>query len=312
MYKKVLEKIIEYYNITIFRHERPDGDATFSCLALAQFIKDNFKDKKVKLAGNDTYDVYPINQKVSDNFIKKSLALVCDTSTSNRVDDTRFKDAKFIIKFDHHMFSEEFGNINIVKTEGSACCEILGDMFLSKAFSKYNLSDKTCSFLYSGILTDSQNFTTNNTTVKTLEIASKLANKGNLKVYDLSHKVFDISKETFEAVSKIRNYVVFADKFAYIILKNNDLKKIKILGKDARNHIDELGNINSLNVWAFFTYNEKTKLYDGSLRSVKNYPINEFALRYNGGGHKNASGVNKLSLKRVESLIDELNKYANK
>jgi len=312
MYKKILEKIKEYDNICIFRHVRPDGDATFSCLALAQFIKDNFKEKKVKIAGNDIYDVCPINQKVSDKFIKNSLAIVCDTSTSNRVDDERFKEAKYIIKFDHHMFSEPFGTINFVQVEGAACCEIIGDMFLSKYFGKYIISEKTCTYIYSGILTDSQNFTTNNTTINTLEIASKIAKKGNLKVYDLSHKVFDISKDTFEAVSKIRNYTVFNNKFAYILLKQKELKKIGLLGKDARNHIDELGNINSLNVWAFFTYNEETKLYDGSLRSIKNYPINEFAMKFNGGGHKNASGVNKITLKQVNELINILNSYANK
>ena len=57
MYKQLLKKIKEYDKITIFRHVRPDGDAMFSALAMAQYLKDNFKDKKIKLAGKEEYDV---------------------------------------------------------------------------------------------------------------------------------------------------------------------------------------------------------------------------------------------------------------
>ena len=72
MYKKLLDKIKEYKKITIFRHERPDGDAVFSAYALKEFITSNFKNKQVKLVGNDSYDILESAFKVNDSFIKDS------------------------------------------------------------------------------------------------------------------------------------------------------------------------------------------------------------------------------------------------
>ena len=42
MYKPILDKIKEYDYITIYRHQRPDGDCMFSALALYEFLKDNY------------------------------------------------------------------------------------------------------------------------------------------------------------------------------------------------------------------------------------------------------------------------------
>ena len=311
MYNNLLKKIIDFDQITIFRHIRPDGDAMFSCLALYQFIKDNFKNKKVKIAGKDTYDVITKIDKVSDSYINESLAIILDTSNVDRVDDKRFINAEYVIKIDHHPAIEQFGDLNIVNSDAAACAELLADIFMSKPFSKYKLSKKVCEYLYCGILTDSMDFSTTSTTPITLSIGSKLALIGNLKINELNNYVFSKNIDLFEKITKIRSYLKIDGKFAYIFLDRKDLKKIQMKGSDARNNIDAIANIKGINIWAFFTYNEENGLYDGSLRSIRGYVVNEIAYRYNGGGHKNASGTNKLTLQQIHNLIKELSLLAN-
>ena len=107
MYKPILDKIKEYDYITIYRHQRPDGDCMFSALALYEFLKDNFKEKQIKIAGEDTYEIITKKHKISDSFARKSLAIVVDTSSVNRIDDIRATQAPFMIKIDHHPVVEQ-------------------------------------------------------------------------------------------------------------------------------------------------------------------------------------------------------------
>ena len=85
MYKQLLEKILEYERITVFRHQRPDGDCMFSAYALSCFLKDNFKEKQIRIAGKEEYDLFPYTEDVPDEFIKSSLGIAVDTSTIARV-----------------------------------------------------------------------------------------------------------------------------------------------------------------------------------------------------------------------------------
>lgn len=311
MFANIIEQIISYDKITVFRHIRPDGDAMFSALALYQFIKDNFKDKQVKIAGYDKYDVINKSDKISDSFIENSLAIVLDTSTRERIDDNRCFNAKYLIKIDHHPAAEEYGDANYTNSNACACCEYLTDILLSEEFKHYCLSKKTCKYLYCGILTDSMNLTTTSTTAHTYMICSKLAEIGDLKPDLLYRFVFSKDVDTFNKISKIRSYLTINGKFAYILLEDKDLKDIDIDPHKARNNIDELANIKNINVWAFFTYNSENNSYDGSLRSIRGFVVNKIAQKYHGGGHVCAAGTNSMSKEELEKIIKDLSLVAN-
>ena len=92
----------------------------------------------------------------------------------------------------------------------------------------------------------------------------------------------------------------------YLILNQSDLDKMHLSMDEAKNQIAEFGSIRELNIWAVFAYDSKTHKYNGSLRSKRDYVINEIASRYNGGGHKNACGVKALSRPQVSKLLIEL------
>lgn len=310
MYKKLLNKINSFDNITIFRHIRPDGDSMFSALALFEFLKDNFKNKKVKVCGYDKFDLVTKNDNVSDKFIMNSLAIVLDTSNTNRIDDFRALASKYIVKIDHHPPLEQYGDMNIVDPKCSSACELLSKILFSSSFKNFKMSRKACEYLYSGILTDTINFKTTNTTADTLMIASKLVEKGNLQPSDIVEKLFNKDIKSYKKITKIRNYLKVDGNFGFIKLNDNELKKIGFNSDAAKNNIDEIGCINEFNVWAFAV--EKDKHWDCSIRSKKGYIINKIALKYNGGGHPNASAVKHLNASELKNLFNDLKILANK
>lgn len=305
MINEILDKIIEYDKITIFRHQRPDGDAMFSAYALYLFLKDNFKNKTIKVAGFDKFDLVNKADKISDNFIKESLAIVLDTATVNRIDDERFSQASYIIKIDHHPPLDRYGDLNYEVTCG-ATAEIVGDMLLSNCFKGHKISKKVCEYLYCGILTDTLNFKTNSTTPNTLAIASKLAEYGNLNVSKLSSLCFEKSLDDFYFETLLRNKLVVKDKFGYILLKQRDLNALNCTSDKAKLFVECIGAIKDLNIWGIIAYNKETKGYDASLRSKSGYTINTLAEKYGGGGHKCAVGLKSLNIQLVEEIIEKL------
>lgn len=310
MYKQLLDKIIEFDKITIFRHQRPDGDAVFSALSVYQFIKDNFKDKTIKVAGNDDFDLINKKDKISDKFIKESLAIVVDTSKADRVDDDRFATAKYIVKIDHHINVDDFADLNIVKDHAASCTEVLSDIFFSNTFKKYELSAKTCEYLYCGLMLDSIKLTTSNTSYHSIEVAAKLVKKGNLDVSGLINYLFDINSNEFNKATKLRSYFKIEGKFGYIMLSEKDLKKLDMTPNEAKNFINEIGNIKDINIWALLV--EDNGVYNASLRSKKQYPINKIAEKYHGGGHASACGVKNLTNSSIKTLFSELIEISTK
>ena len=283
MYRNILEKIKEYDSICIFRHQRPDGDAMFSALALYHFLHDNFPEKKIRVAGNDAYDVISRNDKISNPFIRKSLAIVLDTSVFSRIDDERASAADFMIKIDHHPSVENYADINLIDAKASACAQILAKIFLSAEFKEYTLSQEACKYLYCGIISDTINFRTTNVTSYTLYLASKLVRKGNLEVAELVEFVFDKDLESFKKSTKIRTMLNVKGKFGYVIMKESDLKKLDLTLMEAKNNIDEFGRIKDLNIWALAIENEGK--FDCSVRSKRGFMINSLCREYGGGGH---------------------------
>ena len=310
MYKELLNQINSYNKITIFRHERPDGDAMFSSLALYHFLKDNFKAKQIKVCGYDKFDLITRNDNVSDKFITDSLAIALDVSTSNRIDDFRCLAAKYVIKIDHHPQVEKYEDLSIVNTNASSTCELISDILLSKEFNKYRISNIVCKYLYCGIITDTINFRTTNTTSKTLRIASILLEKGNINPAEIIEYLYDVNLSTYKKITEIRNKLVIKNAFGYIKLNKNDLIKLKMQPHEAKNNIDEIGTIKELNIWAFAV--ENNGKWDCSIRSKKPYIINKIASKYNGGGHPNAAAVKHLNASELNSLFKELIEISTK
>lgn len=303
-YQELLDLINKYQIITIYRHQRPDGDAVGSQLGLKEFIKDNFKDKQVYALGVDLYDAYPFVDEVDNEIIADSLAIVLDTSNRERISDERYSLAKEIVKIDHHPIVDIYGDYNYVNPKAAATAELLVTIFKSPAFANFKISKLAASYLYSGLLTDTLSFKTSNTTANTLRSASILA-ESEIDIYDINEHLFNHTLADFNFCNYLRSNLKYEDGLAYALLDKDSLKKFDIDGNKARAYISEINGIEEFKIWVVFTEN-KEGLFDASVRSKKPYIINTIAQKYNGGGHPNASGIKGLKPETIKDLLDDL------
>ena len=303
-YQDLFNLINDYQVITIYRHQRPDGDAVGSQLGLKKFILDNFKDKEVYALGIDTYDRYPFVDHVEDEKVKESLAIVLDTANAERISDERFNSAKEIVKIDHHIIVDQYGKYNYVNPSAAATAELLVDILTSDAFQKTTISKEAATYLYSGILTDTLSFKTSNTTSNTLRAASILALAG-IDIYDINEHLFSTTYGDFEFCTYLRSKMMLEDGLAYAILDHQDLEKYHISSSKARAFISDLNGVEDFKIWVVFTQNDEGT-YDVSLRSKKAFKINEIAQKYHGGGHANACGIKGLNVYTLNDLLKDL------
>jgi len=85
----ILNKIKENNKIFIFRHFRPDGDATGSTKGLAAILKLTFPEKKIYLQNADFSDYLAFlgseDELLPDEEYADALGIVLDTATASRI-----------------------------------------------------------------------------------------------------------------------------------------------------------------------------------------------------------------------------------
>ena len=298
---QLLDNIIQYETICLFRHVNPDGDALGSQVGLARWIKLNWPDKKVLLMGEDNhnYSIYEPMDTVEN--LGTYLSIILDSANQARIDDQRFIAGDMIVKIDHHIEVDPYGDLQMVDVSAGSTCEIVAQWILAQDHLLMN--QDVAEMLLSGILTDTQRFSIEATTSNTLRIAASLVDHG-ANITKLNQALFSQPVEIWKRRRALQNEVVFQDHLAYAIIDQSKLDEMGLLDRQAKNFVNMMAGIEEYNIWAIFTQDEQG-YFNGSLRS-RTHTINDIAARYNGGGHRLACGTNTLTLEMVHSLIEEL------
>ncbi len=303
MIKKLLNKIKEYNTIIIHRHTRPDLDAIGSQLGLKQAILDNYPNKKVYAVGDESikYAFLGNMDDISVEEYNDALCIICDVAVKHMVSDDRYINAKEVYVIDHHKNECDITTNHIVDTTKVAACEFITEILIN---NNLNISAKTATYLYGGIITDSGRFMYGSNLANTLLIASKLVELGaNPKyIYD------NIYVETLEE-KNMKNY--FSNKFEFnngvAYLKNTQevFEKFPREFNDiSRGMLSVMSGIEEIKIWCNFTYDISKDLIVGEFRS-RSIEIVEIAKKYGGGGHALACGASLSSWEMVDQVIND-------
>ena len=302
IYKSIYNEIKKYKKIYIARHIGADPDAFGSQMALKESIKITFPDKEVYAVGASVsrFKYFGRVDKV-ENYDYDQLLIVTDTPDNKRVDIENFLSFKNVIKIDHHPMVDVFGKVEYIREDASSASELVYDVICN---TKLKINDFIAGNIYMGIVSDTNRFLFN-TTAYTFELVSTLVKKHKLDVESLYRKVY--SKPLSEI--RLMGYIASSlkvDKYGFAYVEIDD-DVISSLGADisaASNMINDFNNINEVIVWTFIS-KDKNGLYKVNIRS-RGPVVNEIAAKYNGGGHKYASGVRNGSKEQIDSLINDL------
>lgn len=304
-YKEIYNEIKKYNTIVIARHLRVDPDALASELALKQIILNTFPNKKVYAVGLPTsrFKYMGSLDKQNDEMYKNSLIIVLDTPDKRRVDIENFDKFTSSIKIDHHPFVEEFCDLEYYDENASSTCEIILDMVYN---TKLELDKKSAELLFQGIVSDTNRFTTINTSYKTFELIQKLIKDTNIEFTSLYDNLY------IRPLSEIRlqgyiaqNLIVTENGLGYIKMTSDILKEFGVDSASPGNMINNFNYINEVLVWAFISEDIKNNIIRITIRS-RGPAINDVASKHNGGGHERASGARVETFEEVDILIKEL------
>ncbi len=304
MLKQIYEKIKQYNTIVIARHIGVDPDALGSQFALKETIELNFEDKKVYAVGTKSsrYNYFPKLDKYEKTNNEDVLLIVVDTPDKKRVDGVNVDLFPNVCKIDHHPFIEKLGEFEYIDTASSSASELV------YRFIKENnipMNKKVAEYLFYGIISDTNRFLFN-TTSNTLRIIEGLIDDYNLETESLYKKLYarPFSEVRFQGYIS-ENLTLTDNGLAYVIISNDTLTKYGVDSSSAGNMVNNYNNIDEVIVWATISEDVKNNQYKFNIRS-RGPSINQIAEKYNGGGHKLASGARVKNLEEVELLIKDL------
>ncbi|TFG82292.1 MAG: bifunctional oligoribonuclease/PAP phosphatase NrnA [Erysipelotrichales bacterium] len=299
----------EAQTICVFRHQNPDPDALGSQWGLITWLKETYPHKNIYAMGKHLGvkpELFETPDEVENSIIEESLAIVLDTANAARVDDQRFIKALNILKIDHHPTPDHYAKLEIVHEDAASTSEIIAQLLKSYSHDAV-LSTKTAQYLYMGIISDTMKFSTNNTTPHTLKMAAYLA-QSHLDLPRINEELFAVSMDEYKFINYIRAHATIEEGgLVTIFLTLETLKTLGISANQAKERINELGNVRGFEIWAMFiqTMDEDAFNYNGSLRS-RRVTINDIAARYGGGGHKHAAAIKSVDEATALLLLDEL------
>lgn len=310
MYRDILKKIDEYDYICLYRHVNPDYDAFGSQFGLYDLIVNSFEDKIVYLEGDFSSDLvnkfnvdFPINKPDFNNDI---LGIVLDTANKERIDGESYLQCKELIKIDHHIVVDSYGDINLEDSSASSCSQIVS-MFLK--VDLVSLSSFGAASLYMGIMGDTNRFMYSSTDERTFE-AAILLYKCGFDMQALYERMYMRKAKDLKVNGFILNSYQEDGKVAYYVLKDEDLKTLGITRERGSDFVNLLSSIEEYEIWLAVTENVADNNWRVSIRSRK-YSVNEIANKYNGGGHAFASGAKLNSLDELPLLINDLKELIN-
>lgn len=305
----IYKKIEEYDKIIIIPHKRPDGDAIGSSFGLKNIIETSFPKKQVRVVGesSDFTKIIGIPEQLEDDDFKGSLSIALDTANKDRLADQRYTLSDFVIKIDHHVKVEEYGDIDYVDTGRPACTLMIMDLFeLHRDTLK--MTEEGAKALYFGTLTDTGRFKYDGVDGDTFRSVATLFDLGLNK-----KEIHQYLDQRTEELTRFKGYVLqhykkTANGVIYFKIKPKYLKKFNVTLEEASSLVNELGVFEGYPIWLLFAEYEEG-IVRCRMRS-KGPRIDLLANKYEGGGHRMASGASLGTWKRTELLIKDADQLA--
>ncbi|MCE5262038.1 MAG: bifunctional oligoribonuclease/PAP phosphatase NrnA [Deltaproteobacteria bacterium] len=305
MLRKISALIGEHHTFLITAHERLDGDALGSELAVYALLKGLGKEAVVY-----NQDRTPENYRFlpgSDRIVHElppleafEAAFILDCSELARVggEAGRIAGIPNLINIDHHVSNEGFCEVRLTDPQASSTGELIFRLVRDMGL---DISKEIATCLYAAILTDTGGFRYNNTRRGTLLAAADLVGAGAEPQW--------ISENVYEADSPVRLRLLAAvlptlaleeeGRVGSIVVTQQALADAGALSEHTEGFVDLPRTIRGVEISILYAELPEGR-YKLSLRSKGKVNVERVARTFGGGGHPNASGC------RVEGELSEI------
>ncbi|MBO5836647.1 MAG: bifunctional oligoribonuclease/PAP phosphatase NrnA [Oscillospiraceae bacterium] len=306
--QKILQKIKDYDRIFLFRHVRNDGDCVGSTKGMKELLKASFPEKEIYLIdqGTSAYLEFmgPEDAPVEEALYADALGIVLDTASEARISNANYKLCKELIKIDHHIPLENYGDLQWVEEDRSSCCELVVD-FYETFRDELVLNSTAATHLYTGMVTDTGRFKYSGLCGNTMRAAGTLLDAGvntdllYARLYLEAYEYLKFKAYIYDKMQMTENGV------AYLFVDKAMQEKFNLTLEQASACVGTMDSIRGCISWAVFIENGDA---EGSIRvrlRSRFVHINTIAEKYRGGGHACASGATVYSLEEMQALLQD-------
>ena len=311
----ILGKIKEYKRIMLFRHIRMDGDCMGASKGLIEMLRATFPGKEVLLVDDQHSDYLAFlgddDRPVPDETYRNALAIVVDTADRRRISNPKYALCREVIKIDHHIETDPYGDLNWVEEERSSVCEMIADLYVSFR-GQWVMNAQAATYLYLGMVTDSGRFRFSSVTGECMRLAGEMLDAGvdterlYAQLYLMDYEAVKFKAFVYEHMERTENGV------AFIHVTGDMRRQFGLSLETASSVVSYLENIKGCLCWLAFIDSDDPK--EGTRVRLRSrfMTINQVAERHHGGGHACAAGATVYSPEEMLALIQEADEEAKK
>jgi phosphoesterase RecJ-like protein len=302
MTKEPKELINRAQRIFLITHVDPDGDAIGSTLALNHTL--------TKMGKNCTLAcVDPIPEGLAflpgvqkfgaPRITNEDLIIAVDDSDPNRFGRAYEHILSLgipVLNIDHHVTNNLFGTVNVVRTKAAATAEIVFDLLQDWGIA---LDPLVATYLLTGIVTDTQCFSTSSTTPRTLDIAAQLMRAG-ASLTDINENVFKKRElATLRLWGSILDQTRLDGQLVWSVYTQDMQSLYRARSDGGDGIVNLLATAREAKAAIVFKEIDGGQI-DISIRSRPGVDISPIAVYFGGGGHPQAAGsILKGSLEEI-------------
>lgn len=313
--------LAEPKNIIITTHQKPDGDAMGSSLALYNYLIEfghtihvisptEFPHYFGYLPNCDHVLNYLENPSLSQIAIAEADLIFClDFNDLGRIEPLneyilKNEKAKLVL-IDHHLNPKINAEWQLHDTKACSTCELIYRLF--EALDKnYIPTKEVAECIYTGILTDTGSFSNGATNKKALEITAHLLDCG-LNIINIQEQLNQNGREEklrFLGNALFRNMIIREDiGVGIIVVDKKDAYRFNLQTGDTEGLVNYPLTIKNVKVAVLLK--QEPKIIKLSFRSKGEISVEKICREnFEGGGHRNASGGK--SFLTVEETIDKI------
>ena len=299
-------------HIVITCHRGPDGDAIGSTTALASWLQRHLPDTDIRIIaptifpdflkwipGAEDILIYEGHEDEVHPIVEAAdLIIMCDHGELKRMwtlgDVVRDHPTPRIM-IDHHIDPEpDIADLVISHPDLSSTCEVLLRIILDLDSPPALLTHDEATSLYTGMMTDTGAFTYASSRPEIYQLISILLSYGIDKDKIYRNIFFTYSPNRM----KLMGYMLYVKldvwkkaHTAIMTLTNAERRRFGILNGDTEGLVNMPLQILGMKLSIFLREDTEHPCIRISLRSVDDFPCNEMAAEFfGGGGHKNAAG----------------------
>ncbi len=317
--------------IVITCHKGPDGDAIGSATALASWLRRLGKEATVVaptifpdflkwIPGADQVLVYDKHETEVQPVVEAAdLIIMADHGELSRMaalGDVVAASTAPRIMIDHHLDPQQgIAQLVISHPELSSTCELVLRLIIELGQYEALTHDEAVS-LYTGMMTDTGAFTYASSRPEIYQLISLLLAKGIDKDKIYRNVFFTYSPDRLRLMGYLLYVKLELDRkrhAAIMTFTNAERRRFRTLNGDTEGFVNLPLQILGMKLSIFLREDTERPLVRVSLRSVDDFPCNEMAAEFfGGGGHKNAAGGEVWGTmdQAVKRAKEAINKYA--